>query len=466
MAVGCGCLERRCRRARTCLTCLQHAWRPCRRRPGRSWRPWRAWAAGSISVCFRSPPRVGAGRGGQLAPAVEDGLLVMEPGPEDVFRFRHDRVREGVLADMAPQQRRAVRLRLARRLASRPELFAVAAHQYLPVVDAVDDPAERKQVVELFRRAADEAKLTSNYPVVERAAVGGGPADGAGGRRRNDRAADRPAWWRCTDSAGWTRPTRSTGSSMGCRANPLRADGGDPRAGVQPGQSVPPERGGHPRHRTAAAASGSPYHGPEQIDAEIERGLDELYRWLDQTSESDDLARPEVTDPSLLAAAALINRMMPPTFQSDLATHGLARAARGANVGRQRPRPYPGRPGEPHARSLRPGSDRTTAPGTKSRAASSRSARRGATSPMPPRPVSCTLSARPLVRTAGGMRRSGPPCNGRAPAGRGPAERVLDRRRPGVRAVGLLRRRWTPALPRWRQRWPSPDAPETTTARS
>ena len=55
---------------------------------------------------------------------------------------------------------------MARRLAAVPELFAVAAEQYLPVVDAVDDPAERRQVVGLLRRAADQAALIGDYALV------------------------------------------------------------------------------------------------------------------------------------------------------------------------------------------------------------------------------------------------------------------------------------------------------------
>ena len=47
-----------------------------------------------------------------------------------------------------------------------PELFAVAAEQYLPVVDAVDDPAERRRVVGLLRRAADQAALIGDYALV------------------------------------------------------------------------------------------------------------------------------------------------------------------------------------------------------------------------------------------------------------------------------------------------------------
>ena len=39
-----------------------------------------------------------------------------------------------------------------------PELFAAAAEQYLPVIDAVEDPAERHQVVMLLQRAAGQAR--------------------------------------------------------------------------------------------------------------------------------------------------------------------------------------------------------------------------------------------------------------------------------------------------------------------
>ena len=47
-----------------------------------------------------------------------------------------------------------------------PELFAVAAEQYLPVVDAVDDATERRRVVGLLRRAADQAALVGDHALV------------------------------------------------------------------------------------------------------------------------------------------------------------------------------------------------------------------------------------------------------------------------------------------------------------
>src|SRR5581483_11890706 len=101
-----------------------------------------------------------------LAPALEDGLLVGEPGLHQALRFRHDRIREVILRGLDPQRRRALRWAMARRLAAVPELFAVAAEQYLPVVDAVDDPAERRQVVGLLRRAAAQAALIGDHALV------------------------------------------------------------------------------------------------------------------------------------------------------------------------------------------------------------------------------------------------------------------------------------------------------------
>jgi hypothetical protein len=102
-----------------------------------------------------------------LAPALDEGLLVAEPGAHPAVRFRHDRIREAVLRGIDPQRRRALQLGMARRLAAVPELFAAAAEQYLPAVDAVADAAERSQVAGLLRRAADQATLIGDYALVD-----------------------------------------------------------------------------------------------------------------------------------------------------------------------------------------------------------------------------------------------------------------------------------------------------------
>jgi hypothetical protein len=48
-----------------------------------------------------------------------------------------------------------------------PELFAVAAEQYLPVVSAVADAAEQRQVAGLLWRAAGQATLIGDYALVK-----------------------------------------------------------------------------------------------------------------------------------------------------------------------------------------------------------------------------------------------------------------------------------------------------------
>ena len=128
-----------------------------------------------------------------LTPALEDGLLVTEPGPRPAVRFRHDRLRGTVLAGVDPSRRREVQLDMARRLAAVPGLFAVAAEQYLPLLGAVDDPEERRSVVGLLRRAADQAALIGDHAQVNCAAGRCAAADRPGGERHRRRGAHRPA---------------------------------------------------------------------------------------------------------------------------------------------------------------------------------------------------------------------------------------------------------------------------------
>ena len=251
----------------------------------------------------------------RLAPALEDGLLVLEPASQEVVRFRHDRVREIILGRLTPQHRRSLQLRLGRRLATRPDLFAVAADQYLPVVDAVRDPAERRRVVALLRRAAGQASILSNHPVVERCLTAAArlvePNDTAtlievhigrhaalaslGRLEEADEiyhAIDRL----CTDPLKRAEATSVQVSSLTNRNRPREAIELGFELLRQLGVAVPT---------------------PDRLHAEIEDGLDALYRWVEQTSADDDLHRPDITDPALLAKGGLMNRMMPTAYFSD-----------------------------------------------------------------------------------------------------------------------------------------------------
>jgi predicted ATPase len=101
-----------------------------------------------------------------LVPALEDGLVVIEPGERQAVRFRDDRVPEVILRELDPQRRRILHLAMARRLATVAQLQAAAAEQFLPVVDDLVDPEERQQVAGLLRCAAGQAGVTGNHALV------------------------------------------------------------------------------------------------------------------------------------------------------------------------------------------------------------------------------------------------------------------------------------------------------------
>ena len=128
-------------------------------------------------------------------------------------RFRHDRVREAVLSGLDTERRRALQLDLARRLVAVPELYAVAAEQYLPVIDAVQDATERRLVVAMLHRAADEAGLIGDHAMVEAlmsAALRLVDVDDTAALHRACRPRDTPP---CSASAVSRTPTRSTSGS-------------------------------------------------------------------------------------------------------------------------------------------------------------------------------------------------------------------------------------------------------------
>ncbi len=244
-----------------------------------------------------------------LAPALDEGLLVMEPGAGNSVRFRHDRIREAVLRTMEPRQRRTLRLAMARRLAGVPARFSCAAEQYLPVIDAVDDPQERRMVVGLLRRAADQATLTGNYAMVNALLTGAlrlaETGDAAAlvrlhtgrhaalyGMGRLEEADEeyRTIEHLTTDVMDRVDATVVQASSLTHRSRFPETIG----LGVQSlralGVTVPT---GEPSHQ-----------------------FDRLYQWLEHVDTADDLARPDITDARLLARARLINAILPAAYIS------------------------------------------------------------------------------------------------------------------------------------------------------
>ncbi|HVH24575.1 MAG TPA: AAA family ATPase, partial [Pseudonocardia sp.] len=248
----------------------------------------------------------------RLAPALEDGVLVVEPGVQVAVRFRHDRIREGILGGLDPPRRRSMQLGMARRLASVPELFAVAAEQYLPVVDAVEDAAERQVVVGLLSRAADQARLIGDHSLVNALLAAAlrliDPGEAAAlievhtgrhaalcGLGRLDEADEeyRTIEGLCTTALGRAEAACVQVRSLTHRNRFAEAVGLGVEALRECGIAVP---------------------AADRVPAELDHQFDYLYRWLDHTDAADDLACPDITDPTLLAATRVLNAVLPAAY--------------------------------------------------------------------------------------------------------------------------------------------------------
>src|SRR3954467_12455689 len=247
----------------------------------------------------------------QLAPALNEGVLVVEPGLRESVRFRHDRTRDVVLDGLDPARRRALQLVMARRLAAVPQLFAVAAEQDLPVLDAVTDAAERRRVVGLLRRAADQAALIGEYALVNALLVAAlrliDPAETATliavhtGRHAALYSLGR------LDEADVEYHT----IERLCPSTIRRADA----TAVQVRSLT------HRKRFTEAIdlglgslrACGITVPVTDRLDQELDHQYEYLHRWLD-TDTADQLPRPEITDPTLLAATRLLDAILPAVY--------------------------------------------------------------------------------------------------------------------------------------------------------
>ncbi len=247
-----------------------------------------------------------------LAPALAEGLLVAEPGAHPAVRFRHDRIREAVLGRLDPPRRRALQLSMARRLARVPELFAVAAEQYLPVAGAVDDDAERRDVVALLRRAASQATLIGDYALVDALLAAAlrliDPGETATlvevhtGRHAAlyglGRLEEADEEYRTIEGLSATALDRANATAVQVRSLTHRK-----RFAESIGLGI-----GSLRELGIAVAAA------DRRPAELDQQFGHLYRWLDDTGAADDLGRPDITEPRLLAISRLINAVLPPVY--------------------------------------------------------------------------------------------------------------------------------------------------------
>jgi predicted ATPase/signal transduction histidine kinase len=243
-----------------------------------------------------------------LAPALEEGLLAVEPGARPAVRFRHDRIREAILRGLEPEPRAGLHLEIARRLAAVPELFAAAAEQYLPVIEAIADPAERHQVVLLLQRAADQAALIGDYLLVS--------ALLAAALRLIDAA----------DTA--TLIAVHTGRHSALYSSGRLQDADEEyhmierlSTGALDRSDATPVQIRSLTNRTLLAEAvglgleslrelGIAVPAADRFAADLDHQFEYLYRWLDHSDAADDLAWPEITDPALVAATRVLEALL------------------------------------------------------------------------------------------------------------------------------------------------------------
>ena len=259
-----------------------------------------------------------------LAPALEDGLLILDRGGDapgshrhGTVRFRHDRVQQAAHDGVSPARRRAMHLSVARRLVRVSEYAVTSAGHYLSAIEAIRNRHERHRVAALFREAADYLWQTANYVAVERFL--------AAATRLLDAeavAADNPVRVAIDEKRH---------AAFYCLGRHQEAD--ELYAAIERRCEEPMDlidaacvhvssvcARGQPREAVALGLNLLQRLGltvPNDIEAEIPHRLSELRRADAVSGGIDDLRRPEASDPRVLAIANLINRMGTPAYFAD-----------------------------------------------------------------------------------------------------------------------------------------------------
>ncbi|EXJ13963.1 diguanylate cyclase domain-containing protein [Imhoffiella purpurea] len=253
-----------------------------------------------------------------LAPALEDGLLIMEQRGTGSVRFRHDRIQQAAYGAMSVPDRQARHLALARRFADLPAFRVVAAEQYMAALELLTDPAERTRAVFLLSQSADHARRLSNHGLTERyLATAIDLIDGADGSPESrDRLRLELRVKRHSALVGLGRF-----EELDRLYAVIEEDGDDPllQAEAASAQIASLMNRGDPASATGLglaqlARLGHPAPADDALFPAVHQGLDDLTDWASTGSADQDIERGENRDPWVKAVAKIIEKLVPPAF--------------------------------------------------------------------------------------------------------------------------------------------------------
>ena len=251
----------------------------------------------------------------RLEAALEDGLLL--PERDGTIRFSHDRVQQAAYESLGESERIDLHLAIGRRLAKVDRFATAAAEQYVSAVARVSGPGEARDVIGLFTRAAEVARLSTSYAEVERFAAAAitllekivTPGDRAlMNQLQSERHAALYSLARYAEGDVVYRaierndPNLLALASTACVQICSLANRGLQAEAVAIGRDL-------------LARLGMQFPGAE-IASEVELGLDTLQAWIDAGMPSSAQVAP-LADPTLLLVARLTARIMPSAFFSD-----------------------------------------------------------------------------------------------------------------------------------------------------
>lgn len=254
-----------------------------------------------------------------LTPALDDGLIVLnEVGDGAVLRWRANRVQECVQQQLGETSTRMMRLAVARRLAKVPAYWREAAHQYVETLDDLNDPVEQRQVAALLRNAAQSAQV-ANADACERLAAAAAqilrsieaPEDAVlmrtvlmqrhlalyslGRLETADAVYD--------DIVSRTRDPYELAEPAGVQIYSL-CNRGRAAEALEMGLRVLAQLG---------------VHKPDNLQAAIAEGLQQLAAWAADDGKQSEFQRPEVNDAHVLTLAKFMKRLLIPAFSQDKA---------------------------------------------------------------------------------------------------------------------------------------------------